>query len=772
MAAVMAAIMAAGADPVSEHDHSRDAAAVVVRFSRAGVERVWCHSLTVAEDASMLHRRFAAVGDTAPEEVRLKVVPARPGGEQAEVKGLAGQSLLSFLEEKCRQSNSAFHLRADFKTPSSDRFVQVRIALPGTATSAAAVGSGEPPPMLIEQFECDKNSTIASLKALIERRTRFPMSHGTLLLGCRRLHDELVMQNVAAAAKAAHTVLQLHIAACGAFLFLRREGQGHRELTGPCELTVLLPPCVHGARERRMPFDPAQRLSEFRHCVQSLCGVHASGMVLLLNEAKTKLSDEGATLESLGVVTGCRVYVERTFTEASDMPFDTPSAGSTASLYEKVAQTLGVEDVSRLALFVGAEPVSIGADLSCAPIADGVVLSAYMVSSVELPFSVLTRARASSSQVFPPLEEDGQTDPSSLPTPSVACLSSDTVAEVQERVIGAIGSASAEAAARLRGSRVFAVDRAKWTSGGSAVDSLGALARLLGHFTPLSRGSRLSQLGLAKFANGHLIFVPERQLHLEISLHVAGDLRATRKLRVPSTTRLSQLCGILESDVHETPIAECPAVDFSHCYWVLGSPEELGTSLCVGTCDEKASSSSVASTRSNVAEMVGNAAAAVQRKRKSFGGALDLTPRSAEKRSKPNPPQDCLPADEFAGDLHALRPQPHKDLEKHYLCPISYEVMRDPVLVVGSGNTYDRKSIESHFAKRHSDPLTNLDLKRASERRLVPNNTLRSQIDEAERSQVDLRLTAFFSEQRGACSGDAAVGAYLGWCTSWLRGSA
>lgn len=726
----------------------------------------------------MLHRRFAAVGDTAPEGVRLKVVPARPGGEQAEVKALAGQSLLSFLEERCRQSNSAFHLRADFKTPSSDRFVQVRIALPGTATSAAPVGSGEPPPMLIEQFECDKNSTIAALKAMIERRTLFPMSHGTLLLGCRRLHDELVMQNVAAAAKAAHTVLQMHIAASGAFLFLRREGQGHRELSGPCELTVLLPPCVHGARERRMPFDPAQRLSEFRHCVQALCGVHASGMVLLLDDVRSKLTDDGATLESLGVVSGCTLHVERSFTEASDMAFDTPTAGSTASLYERVAQTLGVDDVSQLALFVGAEPVGLGADLSCAPIADGVDLLAYVVSSVELPFSVLTRARTSSScpsssLISLPLEDDVQSH-LSVPMPSVACLSSDTVAEVQERVIGAIGSASAEAAAKLRGSRVFAVDQAKWALGRSMVDSLGGLARLLGHFTPLSRGSRLSQLGLAKYANGHLIFVPERQLHLEISLHVAGDLRATRKLRVPSTTRLSQLCGILECSVHENPIPECPAVDFSHCYWVLGSPEESGSSLStVGASDEKASSVSVGSTaRSNVAEMVGNAAAAVQRKRKSFGGALDVTPRSAEKRSKPNPPQDCLAADEFAGDLHALRPQPHKELEKHYLCPISYEVMRDPVLVVGSGNTYDRKSIESHFAKRHSDPLTNLELKRASERRLVPNNTLRSQIDEAERSQVDLRLTAYFSEQRGSCSGDAAVGAYLGWCTSWLRGSA
>lgn len=36
-------------------------------------------------------------------------------------------------------------------------------------------------------------------------------------------------------------------------------------------------------------------------------------------------------------------------------------------------------------------------------------------------------------------------------------------------------------------------------------------------------------------------------------------------------------------------------------------------------------------------------------------------------------------------------------LSRQFLCPISMDIMLDPVVVGGSGNTYDRKSIEKHF---------------------------------------------------------------------------
>jgi hypothetical protein len=115
--------------------------------------------------------------------------------------------------------------------------------------------------------------------------------------------------------------------------------------------------------------------------------------------------------------------------------------------------------------------------------------------------------------------------------------------------------------------------------------------------------------------------------------------------------------------------------------------------------------------------------------------------------------------DEFIGDLHAQHPAHRQEMPKHFLCPISYDVMRDPVLVTGSGNTYDRKSIERHFQIRHTDPLTNVELRRSSERKLVDNNALRSQIREAERDQVDLRLVASLGEpsiverSSGPCEG-------------------
>ena len=86
------------------------------------------------------------------------------------------------------------------------------------------------------------------------------------------------------------------------------------------------------------------------------------------------------------------------------------------------------------------------------------------------------------------------------------------------------------------------------------------------------------------------------------------------------------------------------------------------------------------------------------------------------------------------------------------------------MVVGGSGNTYDRKSIEKHFQHCHRDPLNNMDarllfmavhsisspksvdsncgnhsfcmrsplnleeLRRPADRKLIPNNQLRSQI--------------------------------------------
>ena len=41
-----------------------------------------------------------------------------------------------------------------------------------------------------------------------------------------------------------------------------------------------------------------------------------------------------------------------------------------------------------------------------------------------------------------------------------------------------------------------------------------------------------------------------------------------------------------------------------------------------------------------------------------------------------------------------------------FLCPISYEVMTDPV-ILEDGHTYDRTSIEAWLARSDMSPMTN-----------------------------------------------------------------
>ncbi|KAL8209232.1 hypothetical protein R6Q57_008644 [Mikania cordata] len=63
----------------------------------------------------------------------------------------------------------------------------------------------------------------------------------------------------------------------------------------------------------------------------------------------------------------------------------------------------------------------------------------------------------------------------------------------------------------------------------------------------------------------------------------------------------------------------------------------------------------------------------------------------------------------------------------HFRCPISLELMRDPV-IVGTGQTYDRGSIESWVATGNTTcPVTRLPL---TDFTLIPNHTLRRLIQE------------------------------------------
>ena len=63
---------------------------------------------------------------------------------------------------------------------------------------------------------------------------------------------------------------------------------------------------------------------------------------------------------------------------------------------------------------------------------------------------------------------------------------------------------------------------------------------------------------------------------------------------------------------------------------------------------------------------------------------------------------------------------------KSFLCPITNRVMRDPVICVGDGHSYEREAITEWFGTgNRSSPLTNGELS-ALEIKLVTNHTVSS----------------------------------------------
>ena len=69
---------------------------------------------------------------------------------------------------------------------------------------------------------------------------------------------------------------------------------------------------------------------------------------------------------------------------------------------------------------------------------------------------------------------------------------------------------------------------------------------------------------------------------------------------------------------------------------------------------------------------------------------------------------------------HGVRQQSYPDPPSDFKCPISKELMDDPV-VTDDGGTYERECIEEWLSTRNTDPETNAELE---SRRLVPNRAL------------------------------------------------
>ncbi|KAM0935816.1 putative U box domain, armadillo-like helical, Zinc finger, RING/FYVE/PHD-type [Dioscorea sansibarensis] len=73
------------------------------------------------------------------------------------------------------------------------------------------------------------------------------------------------------------------------------------------------------------------------------------------------------------------------------------------------------------------------------------------------------------------------------------------------------------------------------------------------------------------------------------------------------------------------------------------------------------------------------------------------------------------------------KPQQHRQVPEHFLCPISSEIMRDPV-VLSSGQTYDRQYIQEWLNSGNlTCPQTQTVLSNTT---LIPNNLVRGMIGE------------------------------------------
>lgn len=69
-----------------------------------------------------------------------------------------------------------------------------------------------------------------------------------------------------------------------------------------------------------------------------------------------------------------------------------------------------------------------------------------------------------------------------------------------------------------------------------------------------------------------------------------------------------------------------------------------------------------------------------------------------------------------------------KNMQLSLECPITHEVMRDPVFLVATGRTYERKVIQEWLAKHDTDPVSGEKL---IDKTVVPNLALRTLCEEA-----------------------------------------
>ena len=71
----------------------------------------------------------------------------------------------------------------------------------------------------------------------------------------------------------------------------------------------------------------------------------------------------------------------------------------------------------------------------------------------------------------------------------------------------------------------------------------------------------------------------------------------------------------------------------------------------------------------------------------------------------------------------------NEEIPESFRCKISFDLMKDPVILGTTGHTFDRQNIEAWFMTHNTNPLTNLELSPENQI-LIPNISLREAIEE------------------------------------------
>jgi hypothetical protein len=122
------------------------------------------------------------------------------------------------------------------------------------------------------------------------------------------------------------------------------------------------------------------------------------------------------------------------------------------------------------------------------------------------------------------------------------------------------------------------------------------------------------------------------------------------------------------------------------------------------------------------------------------GSQLELIDNEINRRQPQSPPSERIDDTTELPSLESsergnVAPLPSKesstppedcDVPKGFICPLTMDIMHDPVLDQ-EGNTYERRAIMEWLRRKHSSPVSRQPL---NEKMLIPNNALRETIHE------------------------------------------